>query len=155
MPYPLITAEHLYARVGPVVLDRNLDDQNVGQADDAALTRILRDASSKVLGAIKGNYPVDAIKAMTAEELPEEIVRVTLDQAVAMMCQRHPEVMRQDWIELMKQADADLKALRMNERGLDTQGAPEPPKNSGGTVVRASSDLPELERTFNCGFGSF
>ncbi len=155
MPYPLITVEQLTARVGPVVLTRNLDDQNVGEADDPAVTRLLRDASSKVLGAIKGNYPVDAIKAMTAEELPEELVRVTLDQAVAMLCQRHPEVMRQDWVDLMKQADAELKALRMNERGLDTEGAPEPPKNTGGTIVRASSDLPEVERTFNCGFGSF
>jgi phage gp36-like protein len=151
VPYPLIEQAQLEARVGRVTVQRVLDDDNVGEADPEAVSRILKDASSKVLGGIRGNYPVDEIKAMASEQMPEELVRVTLDQAVAMLAQRYPEVMQRDWVALMKQADSDLKELRLAKRGLDTDGAPEPPKNAQATLVASIAN----PRVWGCGFGSF
>ena len=155
MSYPLITRKQLADRVGQSKLDRAFDDAGSGEAEDDPIDLILRNASGKVLGKLKGMYPIDTIRAMPADDMDDELVRVTLDQAVALLSQRSPEVMQNDWEALMRQADKDLKELRLNERGLSTEGSPEPPANVGGGIQGAQPDSPAGALTFGCGFGSF
>lgn len=154
MPFPLITAEQLQYRLGDIQLTRAFDDENIGQPSEDPLNQLIRDASSKVLGRLKGMYPVDAIRAMAIEDMDEELTRVTLDQASAMARQRHPEVFRTEWESYMKQADRELEDLRKNAKGLAREGAPEPPANVGGGI-QGSADGAARPETFGCGFGGF
>jgi len=130
MAYPYITQQDLEDRVSARVLREVLDDENVGLASADSVTRILKDASAKVAGYLRGTYDLTTV----ASVLPEEVVRLTLDVAVAYLAQRHPEVMRVDWTPLMEQADKELKALRRGDTRLDIEGPPEPPANTGGAV---------------------
>lgn len=100
-------------------MDRLLDYSGNGEADTDCLQQLLSDASSKVLGRIQRAFPAQGLRDMLAADLPHDIVRVTLDVAMAMACRDHPEVMRQEWEPLMKSADADLAALAKGEASLD------------------------------------
>lgn len=97
-----------------------------------ALGSFLRDVINADLGA-----------AWAAAQLDPELVRLTLDVAVAMAAQRHPTVMQMDWKSLMQAADEELTDIRMGKRTLifpRPHGA-----NHGGAVVSgntATADAP-------------
>jgi hypothetical protein len=151
MAYPYITSSDLTNRLGAATVRRVLDDDADGTADSAPLAALCADASSKVAGYLQGVYEL----ATVAASPPREVIRLTLDVAVAMCAQRHPEVMRGlDWVELMKAADRDLAALRKNATALDTDVAPQPASNEGGNIFPD----PETEDVYTFardGFGDF
>lgn len=135
MPWPLITQLQIESRVSKLVVQRLLDDDNDGNADTDAVTRLRLDASSKVAGAIAQVYSIEELRLMQPAELPDEVVRLTLDVAQAMLAQRHPEFARGvDAFELMKQAERDLKMVRRSERNLGVATAPEPANNTASVV---------------------
>lgn len=155
MPYPFVTVTELRYRVGAHVVDQVCDDNADGAADTGPVQQILLDSSSKVAGVLYGSHEaadVDALRALaTVAELPHEVVRLTLDVAVAFLAQRHSEYVRRDWVPLMAQADKDLKSLRLNSARLDTSGVPQP-SNAGGTVIvgdPATYDESTFVRTFD------
>jgi phage gp36-like protein len=131
LAYPYNTSSQLSDRLSVARFRRLLDDDADGTADSDVVTQILADASSKVAGYLQGAYDLAAVALNT----PHEVVRLTLDVAVAMCAQRFPEVMPGcDWVDLMKAANADLAALRKNAVSLDTDTTPQPAANSGGYV---------------------
>jgi phage gp36-like protein len=148
-----ISREQLEARLGVRVVKDIYDDNLDGTADDNAIDRLRADASSKVAARL-GSYP----NAFTT--IPEEVVRVTLDAAVAMAAQRHPEYVRRNWEPLMTQVDKDLDAIQKAKARLDAQGSPSTATNVGGLVVvdgvrtRTGVLVPRPGK-FSGGFGDF
>lgn len=128
MAYPYITQAILESRVSTEVLRRVLDDDNDGAADPDPIGTVIADASAKVAGYLRGIYDLDVVAANP----PREVVRLTLDVAVAYLAERHPEAVRKAWLPLMEHAETELKALRKGETRLDVVGPPEPPANVGG-----------------------
>lgn len=149
MPWPFITTTQLENRLSRTVVKQIFDDDNDGVADLAPLEQLCKDASSKLSSWLGPIYPLDALRAMTADELPDEIVRLSLDVAQAMMAQRHPEYRRVDPFELMKQAERDCERLRKNETNLGTTASPpEPAANTGGQFESGTEDDPESRPKF-------
>jgi phage gp36-like protein len=151
MAYPYITTTDLTNRLGAFTVRRILDDNVDGVADSAPFTALIADASSKVAGYLQGVYSLSAVAAST----PREVIRLTLDVAVAMCAQRHPEVMRGiDWVELMKAANHDLEQLRKNVVGLDTDASPNPAANEGGELY-PDPNTEDVYTFARDGFGDF
>ena len=150
MPYPFVTQKQLEDRLSATTVQRIYDDNRDGVADTDPVAQLLADASSKVAGRLRGVYTIAQLVAATCHEL----VRVTLDVAVAMAAQRHPEVVRRDWEPLMRQADKDVTAIRLDDASLDTDGAPEPKANVGGQAYPdpLTEDVYSFARD---GFGDF
>lgn len=133
----------LEGRLSVKRVQRIFDDDNDGVVDSDPLMQLRRDASSKVASYLEpiGLMPrLEALVNPTTGELlapasgfPEEVVRLALDVAVALACQRFPEIMRQDWQTLMAQAEKDLDRLRTNKTSLGGQGAQEA-ANEGGAI---------------------
>jgi len=128
-------------RISAKKVKRLYDDNSDGNADTDPVNQLRADASSKVLSYLEPMGIVPGLTLLcngsTGELLPSavfpsEIVRLSLDVAVALACQRHPEVMRQDWTILMKQCDADLCKLRDGKTSLG--GAPHETVLHGGVV---------------------
>lgn len=152
------TKAQLENRIGKKKVKRLYDDNSDGVADTDPVNQLRADASSKVrsylepLGLMPG---FEALVNQTTGELetgkafPDEITRLALDVAVALACQRHPEVMRQDWTVLMRQADLDLKNLRDGRTTLGggTQGGVATPEiGLQGGVVGVPGANPEAQR---------
>lgn len=142
----LFTKAQLEARVSAKRLKRICDDNSDGDADDDPVALVRRDASSKVMSYVKplGIAPqIEALFATNGELVDansgpdEELVRLALNVAVAMLCQRHPEVMRLDWQKLMDDADKELDKLRKGVTSLALSTAPAV-ANAGATVVTES-----------------
>lgn len=109
MPLPnLFTAEHLRRRLSPMVVQRVFDDYESGTEDAEAISQLIEDASNKVRAMLGPVYDQALLDPATAPELR----RLGLDVAYAMAAQRHPEVLRIDGFELMKQAERELKHVR-------------------------------------------
>lgn len=140
MPWPLVEDADVSARLSPAVVRRLLDDDNDGTADANALERLKLDASARVAGFMRGIYPIDTIKAMAAEDLPEETKRLTLDGVVTYAAQRHPSYVGGDWVELWKAWTAELKEFRAGLTSLDVDGSPEPAANQGTEVSVGDPD---------------
>ena len=131
MAYPYITSAQLSDRISAAALRRIYDDDLDGTADPAPVAQLIADACSKVAGYLQGVYSLDAVAAAP----PHEVIRLSLDVAVAMVAIRHPEVLpHHDGLELMKAADRDLAALRKNAVSLDTDVSPNPQSNTGGEI---------------------
>ncbi len=113
------------------------------------LAEIIADASAKVAGTLRGIYSLDAVAANT----PREVKRLTLELALVYIAQRQPEVAQFDWMPLMEQVNADLKAIRRGENRLDVDGPPEPGANQGGDYF--PDPVTRGERTFIDGMGDF
>lgn len=156
MAWEFITQVQLSRRISPATLRRIYDDSLVGSADTDAVTQLRQDASSMVAGYLVGITDLNAVQAAATAGTAHEVVRLTLDVAVAMACQRHPEVMEHvDWEALMKSARADLKMLRESFTQLDIEGSPNPPANVGG-VVLPDPNSTSRPRTFHQdGFGDY
>lgn len=123
-----ITSTDLSARLSATKLARIYDDDRDGTADTDPVALLIADACSKVAGYLRGLYDLAVIEAAP----PHEVVRLTLDVAVAMAAQRHPEVVRVDWVPLMQGAERDLERLRAGKTRLDVMGSPEPAANASG-----------------------
>lgn len=151
----LPTQTELEHRISPQKLKRIYDDGRVGSADADAVAQLLADAKSKVFGVLRATgYTLANVEASP----PHEVNRLILDAAVAYATQRHPEVVRGDWVALMVQVDADLMKIRKGVTRLDVEGAPEPAANEGGSFTAGDPDAFDAdtyERTFGDGFGSF
>ncbi len=137
MAYPYITQAQLEARLSTQTVREITDDDSDGEADPDPVAQLLADASSKVAGYLRGNYDLAAVAANP----PHEVVRLTLDVAVAYAAQRHSEYVQKDWQKLMAAAESDLKSLRSGATRLDVIGAPEPPTNVGGIQVEVTTQI--------------
>ena len=152
MADPLITDEQLTARLSASVVRRLLDDDNDGTGDTDIMLQLRKDASAKVRGHIGPVYDPDTLE----ENIVDEIVRITLDVAQAMAAQRHPEVMRVDGFELMKQAERDLKKVRIGESNLGTtEDPPGKGANNGGYVASGNPNRTTPRKRFTDNWGDF
>jgi phage gp36-like protein len=150
--YPYITKTDLENRLSAEVLVQICDDNNDGTADTGPVARLCADSSSKVAGYLRGTYDLAAVAANP----PNEVIRLTLDVAVAYAAQRHGEYVRRDWGPLMKAAEHDLENLRKGLTRLDVIATPEPAGNTGGTVRSGNPLLPEPPpKLFADGTGDF
>jgi phage gp36-like protein len=152
MADPLITDEQLEARLSSYVVNRLLDDNGDGAGDADVLLQLRKDASAKVRGHIGPVFDPDTLD----ENIVDEVVRITLDVAQAMAAQRHPEVMRVDGFELMKQAERDLKKIRIGESNLGTKE--DPPgvgANNGGYVSSGNPNRTTPKKRFTDNWGDF
>jgi len=123
------TQSDLEARLSATTVSQVFDDDNSGSSDVAPIALLIADASSKVDSYLRGTYS----KYMPFETVPNEVKRLALDVAVAFVAQRHPEVVRMAWKELMDAAEADLAKLRDGKTRLDVADAV--PANAGGGVI--------------------
>ena len=153
------TKAQFEARLSKKKVARIYDDNNDGNADSDPIKQLRADASSKVRSYLEPMGIMPALEALFDQEsgelldgkvLPDEIVRLAIDVGVALAAQRHPEVMRQDWVLLMKQCDADLCKLRDGKTSLGggTQGGVVTPESGlqGGAVGVPGED-PSVERS--------
>lgn len=155
MADPFITKEQLQDRLSEPVLRRIADDGGDGIPDQRVVDRLLRDACSKVRGGLGLILDVDLFTEVNATEA-EELVRIALDTAVAYAAARFPEVMRRDWVPMMKQVDADLDRIRKGLANLGTNLAPEPAANQGGAIRSGDPREPTLvDYRFTYNWGDF
>ena len=147
------TKAQLEARLSKKKVKRIYDDNSDGTADTDPVNQLRADASSKVrsyleplgiMASLEALFNQTTGELLSGKVLPDEIVRLALDVGVALAAQRHPEVMRQDWTLLMKQADADLCKLRDGKTSLGggTQGSVATPQSEiqGSVVGRPSRE---------------
>lgn len=118
-------------RVGKKVLIEVLDDNSDGTVDTRALERLIKDACSYVDSFLRRVYPLP----LPGPEVPNEVQRLALDVAQAMLAERHPEYRKIDGAKLRERAEKELNDLAEGRRRLDVQGLPEPAANEGGTVL--------------------
>ncbi len=160
------TKKQLEARMSAKRVQRIFDDNADGSVDTDPVNQLRADASSKVRSFLEpmGTFASIVLlfnqttgELLTGKILPEEVVRLALDVAVALACQRHPEVMRQDWVKLMDQVDKDLAKLRDGKTSLGggMQGGVETPETlvQGAVAVYADDGrcTDEDERTAHFG----
>jgi phage gp36-like protein len=132
----LVTKAQLEARLSKVTVQRIFDDNNDGVADTDPVTQLLKDASSKVRGALPG-YDPDTLTAANAA-ISEELRRIALDAAVAMAAQRRPTIVKGiDWKEMMEQVDNDLEKVRKGQATLGANTNPTPADHSVTVVTSA------------------
>lgn len=144
MAYPYIVKSDVEKRLSAAVLQQIYDDDNDGTADADPVGSLCADASSKVASYLRGIYDLDAI----ASAPPHEVIRLSLDVAVAYAAQRFPSYVRRDWEKLMKGAESDLDKLRRGVTRLDVKLTPEPAANEGGSVSSGDPDDPEPKAKF-------
>jgi hypothetical protein len=152
------TKAQLEARMSAKKVKRIFDDNSDGNADTNPVNQLRADASSKVrsylepmgtFGELVALFDQDTGELLSGKIVPEEVLRLSLDAAVALACQRHPEVMRQDWEKLMAQVDKDLARLRDGKTSLGggTQGGEVTPETTlqGAVAVFADNGNDEEE----------
>ena len=142
--------QDLEARVSPQTVREVFDDDNSGTPSDTAIARLIADACSKVDSYLQPIYVLPLTP--TFDEAgdpghatpiwPTEVVRLSLDVAVAMLAQRHPEYVRRDWERLMKAAEDDLMKLRKSLTTLERPTPPEPGANQGAHLTSNTGEAP-------------
>ena len=149
-----ITKKDLEDRISTVELQRIYDDNNDGQTDTTPVTRLIKDACSKVDSYLRGMYPLP-----WQGSVPNEIVRLTLDVAEAFAAKRHPAVVKRDWKVLLEQAEKELGNLRSGKTRLDIPNyqAPDPPTNTGARTGFSGASVidPEKPQGFWSDMGDF
>ena len=158
MAAPYITKADIEARISPATVRRILDDNNDGEADVTAVDMVIQDAQSYVDARLKGHYsPIPLNK--DGGDVPTEVVRLTLDVAVAYMANRHPEYVRRDGMAMLERASKELKELQMAQARLNTDTAPEPHAGVGGEVLSGIPNTPGEDdgdkKYFTDGTGDF
>lgn len=148
---PYFTKAQLEARISAKTVREILDDNNDGTADFDAVEQLQKDATSKVDGVLAAI----GIHSLEPDKVPYEVTRLTLDVAVALAAQRFPEVMRKDWVALMKQADADLKGLRENKTILGAPPVPQPTNQGASVGTTRSSRVDDGKGSFWKDMGDF
>jgi len=149
----LVTQAQVEDRIGKLTVQRLFDESNGGEAEIGVVEALIRDGSSKVLGALGPVYDVDLIDPLQQAE----VVRLTLDVCQAYAAQRYPEFMRGiDGFALMKQAQGDLKLLREGMSNLGIKEPPEPAANQGVKISSGDPDQPDkFTRRFSDNWGNF
>lgn len=146
----LITQADVESRISPKKLRNLTDDGNFGRPDADAVGRAITDSENRVFNGVLAAYVISAPEAMTPTTAPEAMRTLALDYVVAFLAQRHPEVMRLDWKDLMTQADKDLTAIRKGEIVIGLQKIETPVTRPAGDVYSGLIDTPDaVEEIFN------
>ena len=159
MTTPYITKADIQARVSKQALDRCLDDDGDGAADEVNVDAYIRDAQAKIDGRLKASgYSPIPLNA-NGGPVPSEVKRLCLDHVQAMLGLRHPEYVRVDAKALLSVWKKDLDDLLVSATRLDTDVLPEPKANVGGEILSNDpnnpTSLPEPTFIGTNGFGVF
>lgn len=131
MALPYWSEDDLKDRLSEEVVLNCLDDNNDGVVDQGPLSRLQADCDSYIEGTLRPIYDIDVVR----ESPPNQVVRLSLDRAIVELAKRHPEYVRRDWEPLDNALERELDAIRSGRKRLDTKLAPEPPANTGGTLL--------------------
>jgi phage gp36-like protein len=112
----------LEARLGAEKLRQILDDDNDGEADDAAIEMLQADSAAFVEGFLRPLYDLTLIRDVR----PHQVKRLSLDHAVVQCAKRNPEYIRKDWKDLEQSLLNELELIRRNIVRLNTDTSPEP-----------------------------
>lgn len=149
---PLFTREELESRVGKITVNRVLSQGGGEEADEDAVDLVIADANTWIRGKLGPVFDFSTLDDTNAGDLK----RIALDVARAYLCERHPEVMRQDASKIFDRCAKDIKAIRMGEANLGTGAAPDPAANHGATSVSGNPDDPDcIPRRFSDNWGDF
>lgn len=153
------TKKQLENRLSAKRVKRVYDDNRDGNADSDPINQLRADATSKVRSYLAPMGIMPALEALfdqvtgellTDKILPEEVVRLALDQAHVYAAQRFPEQWKLDWLVMQKQVDKELCDLRDGKTSLGGgfQGGVATPETSlhGGVVGVPGAD-PEAQRS--------
>lgn len=147
--------------LSPEVLIQCLDDDNDGEVDEDALTRLQERSAARVIGGLQRIYPtlVTAAAAwqVDLDLVPTRLKDLALDVAIAILAKRHAEYVRRDWAKLFKFVDEEIARIRVSGvDGLAIETPPETASNQGGTLGSATVDEGPAP-VFNgpCGMGDF
>jgi phage gp36-like protein len=135
LAYPYIVLADVEGRLSKATVQQIFDDDDNGDPDADPIATLCADSSSKVASYLRGNYDLEVV----ASVLPHEVVRLSLDVAVAYAAQRFPSYVRHDWEKLMKAAECDLQKLRDGKTRLDVVAEPEPSTVNVAAVVASSA----------------
>jgi len=139
-------------RLSAEVVLQIFDDDNDGEADAGPIARLQLDSDSFVEGYLRGVFPLEAVRTVK----PNQVVRLSLDYAVAQCAKRHPEYVKRDWKALEKAVTDELEQIRMGKVRLDIETSPEPGANQGGEAWDGGSDSSvEPAKSFTCTMGDF
>lgn len=123
MTWPLISQDQLIEHVGARAIERATDDDGDGITDSEAMTRVLVDASSRVMGALRAPFDRDTLEPVAEANMPSEVVRLTLEAAQVILVKRHPGVRPDlDWVELNRALNDELRLLRSGATAVKTTG---------------------------------
>lgn len=111
---PFISLQDLEDRMSRRVVEQLLGDDNTGYAAKGPVARLLVDATSYVVGLIGGVYDFPL-----SSQVPNELQRITLDVAVGIASNRHPEYVRFNGYAILERARTELKDLRTSLSQLD------------------------------------
>ena len=135
----LITPGDVYSRISKTRVDRCLNDAGLGSSDSDAMNGLLEDVSTWIRGKVGPITELSALDAATAGDLK----RIALDLARAYLCERAPEVMRQDAKPIFERCAKDIKAIRIGEASIGTEVPPDPMANHGGEVTSGDINDPD------------
>lgn len=119
------------------------DDGDDGVPKAGPITRVIRDACAIIDSYLRGIYEVPL-----ADPVPTIIEMVALDLVEGMLCRRHREYTMHDGEEVYKNGISMLEKIRTGKMRLNVMGAPEPPKNEGGTVRSGNPASREPKKKF-------
>lgn len=120
MPYWI--KSDLEARLGAEPVRQMLDDDNDGEADDAAIEALQADSDAFVEGFLRPLYDLKAVRLAQ----PHQVKRLSLDHAVVQCAKRNPQYGRKDWKDLERSLLNELELIRRNIVRLNTEVSPEP-----------------------------
>lgn len=147
MALPYWTQEDLENRVSVETVRQVLDDDNDGSADAGPIARLQADSDSFVEGYLRAVYSLDACRDVK----PNQIVRLSLDYAVAQLAKRHPEYIQRDWMRLEESVRNELCDIRGGKVRLDIETSPEPTALAGADVFGGGVSLDEAPQKFFVG----
>lgn len=143
----LFTKAQLEAHMGTRKVKRIYDENADGLADTDPVNQLRANASSKVLSLLEVTAQIEALfnltsgEPLTADTVPQELVRLALNFADAMACKRHPELWRQDWKVLMTYAEEEAAKVRDGQSSLGESSAPAAVTPSAETPERIFDDM--------------
>jgi len=146
-----IKQSDLEDRLGKEAIRFILDDDVDGRPDSSPVARVLLDAESRFESYARGNYDLTALRAMGfagTNDVPNEVKRICLDLATAMLWQRYPQYVRAHGDRLWDRVQDELMDLRRGKTRLDIVGTPEPARNQGGMVRSGDPDDRDTVQSF-------
>jgi hypothetical protein len=134
------------------------DDQQDGGWQNN-LDQFIEEAESVIEQTVAKTYGEDGLNWLRTQgtAAPPSIRRLCLDEFEWRMGTRHPGYTNAAlWAEKRRWINEDLKALRLRDVELDTEGDPEPAVNEGGIVESGDpNDTDPKEKVFLDGMGTF
>jgi len=148
----LITAENVYARISKARVDRCLNDSGSGEASQDAMETLLEDVTSW----LRGNIGPVADLSVLDEQSAGDLRRIGVDRFKAYLCERAPEVMRQDAKAIFDRTDREIKKIRIGEASLGTEQPPEPLENNDARISSGNpNDTTRIPTRFSDDWGDF